>query len=215
MLLDPTLADRQYPMRIRKFVLGVMFSISVLLYLFPRAGYTRQMFSHLDFEDFIENLDIPRTRQLDLPPPRQRPSIPVVSEDEDYAEELTIPETVLEDLADWELPRLSDDAGRLGKVRFIPYDEPPFPIGGYAAIKKVLVYPEIALEAHLEGIVIIQVFVNTRGYVEDTVILQGVPASGMNEAVIRALHRTRFHPAKQRDRPVGVWVAIPIRFELH
>lgn len=214
-MLDPTSGARKYPQRVRKFLLGVVSAVAVLLYLFPQSGYTPRQSIDFDFEDFVENLHIPETRQLDLPPPRQRPSIPVISEDEDYAEELTIPKTVLEDLASWELPPLPDDAGRLGRVRFIPYDEPPFPIGGYEAIKKAIKYPEMALEAHIEGTVIVQIFVTTRGYATEVFILRGVPGSGMNEAVIRAVRRTRFRPARQRDIPIGVWVAIPIQFKLN
>jgi len=37
---------------------------------------------------------------------------------------------------------------------------------------------------------------------------------GLDEAAISAIKKTRFKPAKQRDRDVGVWIAIPVVFRL-
>ncbi len=36
----------------------------------------------------------------------------------------------------------------------------------------------------------------------------------MNEAAEKAVRATRFKPAKQRDRNIGVWIAVPIFFSL-
>ena len=36
-------------------------------------------------------------------------------------------------------------------------------------------YPEIAMEAGIEGTVIVQAFINKKGVVEDTMILKGIP----------------------------------------
>ena len=41
----------------------------------------------------IENIEIPETQQFETPPPPARPSIPIESEDEDLADDLTIEET--------------------------------------------------------------------------------------------------------------------------
>ena len=43
-------------------------------------------------------------------------------------------------------------------------------------------------------------------------IVKGV--LGLNEAAMEAIRRTRFHPAKQRERAVGVWISIPVNFKL-
>ncbi|MFB0515439.1 MAG: TonB family protein [Candidatus Neomarinimicrobiota bacterium] len=41
-----------------------------------------------------------------------------------------------------------------------------------------------------------------------------MPNTGLDEAAAEAIKRTRFKPAKQRDRPVGVWISIPVNFKL-
>jgi protein TonB len=38
--------------------------------------------------------------------------------------------------------------------------------------------------------------------------------TGLDEAAIAAVKKTKFIPAKQRDRDVGVYVVIPIIFRL-
>ena len=60
----------------------------------------------------------------------------------------------------------------------------------------------------------IQAFIDDKGRVIETVVLKGMPNTGLDEAAMDAIRRTRFKPAKQRDRPVGVWIAIPINFRL-
>ena len=48
----------------------------------------------------------------------------------------------------------------------------------------------------------------------ETIILKGIPNTGLNESAIAALRKTRFRPAKQRETKVGVWITIPINFTL-
>ena len=153
----------------------------------------------------IEQIDIPQTQQLDLPPPPARPSVPIESEDEDL-EDVTIEETDLESFEAWDAPPPPPEGPR---VKFIPYDDPPRPL---TPIRPK--YPEIAQEAGIEGTVIVQVFVDKKGRVKETIILKGIPNTGLDEAAIKAIRKTRFLPAKQRERAVGVWISIPVNFRL-
>jgi protein TonB len=165
----------------------------------------------------LEVIDIPPTQQIEQSAPPQRPTIPVMSEDEEIAEDITMDELDFEDfeLMDAPPPPPSESQQDDGpRVRFIPYDEPPEAIGGAAAILRNIVYPEIAREAQIEGTVIVQAFVNEKGVVTDCVIMKGIPNTGLDEAAIAAIKKTRFKPAKQRDRDVGVWIAIPVVFRL-
>ena len=153
----------------------------------------------------IEQIDIPQTQQLDLPPPPARPSVPIESEDEDLADDLTIEETDLVSFEAWDAPPPPEGP----RVKFIPYDDPPTPL---TPINPK--YPEIAQEAGIEGTVIVQVFVDKKGRVKETIILKGIPNTGLDEAAIAAIRKTRFLPAKQRERAVGVWISIPVNFRL-
>ncbi len=194
----------KYPITIRLATLS-----SMLLLIFTFLIYPRYL-GLIDLEDIelqeiiIEN--IPQTQQFERPPPPARPSVPVESEDEDIADDLTIEETGLDNFEAWDAPPPPPEGPR---VKFIPYDDPPQPL---SRIRPV--YPEIAQEAGIEGTVVVQVFVDKKGRVKDTVILKGIPNTGLDEAAISASRKTRFRPAKQRERPVGVWISIPVNFRL-
>ena len=200
----------RYPIAVRVAMLIGVLMLITLLVAFPR--FTAKEFLEKEIQIEIEQFDIPQTQQFELPPPPSRPSIPVESENEDLADDGTIEETELEDFVEWDTPPPPPDEGP--RVRFIPYDDPPVPLGGYSAIQRNIIYPEIAQEAGIEGTVVIQAFVDKKGKVTDTVVLKGIPNTGLNEAAMTAIEKTRFKPAKQRDRAVGVWISIPVNFRL-
>ncbi len=172
--------------------------------IFPRFG-NKVEFESVD-QVIIENIDIPQTQQIDNTPPPARPSIPVPSDDEDIAEDLTLDELDFDDFSNLDAPPPPPSGP---KVVFIPYDDPPVAM---SPIRPV--YPEIAQEAGIEGVVIVQAFIDEKGRVKETLILKGVPNTGLDEAAMEAIKKTRFRPAKQRERAVGVWISIPVNFRL-
>jgi len=184
-------------------LLSIILSISLFIILPRFTGETAQE----DYDQIIiEQIDIPQTQQIERPPPPARPSIPIESEDEDLADDLTIEETDLSDFEAWDAPPPPPSGPQ---VKFIPYDDPPVPL---TPIKPK--YPEIAQEAGIEGTVFIQAFIDKKGRVIETTIIKGIPNTGLDEAAIEAIRKTRFRPAKQRERAVGVWISIPVNFKL-
>lgn len=100
-------------------------------------------------------------------------------------------------------------------VQFVPYDEPPSPIGGFAAIQEKVVYPEIARKAGIEGKVVVKAQIGTDGEVLNTKILQSLGEnSGCDEAAVAAIKATKWLPARSKNNPVTVWVSIPVVFRL-
>ena len=194
----------KYPIVIRiTSLLGIGLVILNFL-VFPRFG------NSLEFDDveqiIIENIDIPQTQQIDNTPPPARPSIPVPSDDEDIAEDLTLDELDFDDFSNLDAPPPPPSGP---KVVFIPYDDPPVAMSPIRPL-----YPEIAQEAGIEGVVVVQAFIDEKGRVKETLILKGVPNTGLDEAAMEAIRKTRFRPAKQRERAVGVWISIPVNFKL-
>ena len=183
--------------------------IACVLGLFTFYGLQR-FEPEIDIESegqiIIENIEIPETQQFETPPHPARPSIPIESEDEDLADDLTIEETDLDNFDAWDAPPPPPSGPQF---KFIPYDDPPRPV---TPIKPV--YPDIAQEAGIEGQVLVQCFIDEKGRVKETIVVKGIPNTGLNESAVQALRKTRFRPAKQRERPVGVWITIPINFKL-
>jgi len=193
-----------YPVNVRLAgLLGIVLVIIIFI-IFPR------FLPSVEFEDvdqiIIENIDIPQTQQIENTPPPARPSIPVPSDDEDIADDLTLDELDFDDFSSLDAPPPPPSGPR---VVFIPYDDPPVAL---SPIRPT--YPEIAQEAGIEGIVIVQAFIDKKGRVKETLILKGVPNTGLDEAAMEAIRKTRFRPAKQRERAVGVWISIPVNFKL-
>ena len=194
----------KYPIVIRlTSLLGIGLVILNFL-VFPRFG------NSLEVEDveqiIIENIDIPQTQQIDNTPPPPRPSIPVPSDDEDIAEDLTLDELDFDDFSNLDAPPPPPSGP---KVVFIPYDDPPVAM---TPIKPV--YPEIAQEAGIEGTVYIQFFIDAKGNVTEAWVQKGIPNTGLNEAALSAVKKSKWKPAQQRDKKVGVWQTVPVKFEL-
>ena len=199
-----------------KKVLELTLVISLLLCIFVFQAWKK--FEYKKAETILELQkiqaeEIPQTQQEKLPPPPSRPAIPIESESEDIPEDATMEETDIDfDEVPPPPPPPSEEGG--DQIKFIPYDEPPNPIGGFSAIQKKLEYPEIARKAGIEGKVIIYAKINTQGVVISTKVIKALGNSGCNEAAIKAIKAVKWKPAMQRDKPVTVWVSVPVQFKL-
>ena len=194
--------------------LGLVVGLGILLILFQaskRADREVQVQKELDFK--IEVDEIPQTEQQQRPPAPSRPSIPIESEDEDIPEDATIEMTEI-NLDELPPPPPPPEEGEGDTPIFVAYDEAPAPIGGFPAIQAKLVYPEIARKAGVEGRVYVNVLIDEKGNVIDTKILKSLGNNGCDEAAVNAIRQVKWKPAKQRDKPVKVWVGIPVVFKL-
>jgi len=73
-------------------------------------------------------------------------------------------------------------------------------------------YPDIAREAGVEGTVMVRVLVGEDGFVKDMMIIQSVQM--LDDSAVNAAQTAVFKPALQKDKPVAVWMVIPIEFSL-
>jgi len=204
MRIDPLI--EHYPIRIREVTLGVILFITFTFYFFPRfLGEGEKI--NFTVVDEIETFDIPQTEQIKIPEPPARPSVPVASEDEFFDEDITIEDTDFDDFDDWDTPPPPPSEGP--NVKFIPYDKPPKP-----TIPIRPLYPEIAQEAGIEGTIYIQFFIDKKGNVTEAYVMKGIPNTGLDEAALNAVKKSKWKPAQQRDKKVGVWQTVPVKFEL-
>ena len=111
------------------------------------------------------------------------------------------------------------DAGKGDLVVAPPSDDLP-QFGEYVyveelpeAITKVTPdYPDIAREAGVDGVVLVQALVGKDGKVKDVRVVKPIPM--LNDAAIAAVKQWVFKPALSNNKPVAVWVAVPVRFSL-
>lgn len=83
-----------------------------------------------------------------------------------------------------------------------------------AFVAKNLVYPSIALEQELQGVVMLRFRVETDGSIGTIKVEKSLSreCDQAAAAVVKKLHR--FTPAKQQGHPVPVWFRLPIRFRI-
>src|SRR6056297_988667 len=210
----------KYPLILRvSLIVSLIFLIGFLL-AFPKFKKETKNIEQKQVDIQLDE-SVVTEQQIQSAAPPSKATIPVESEDEDLADDdFDFDMQEFEDYQadEWSAPPPppDEDEGASGRRRrFIAYDEAPKPIGGFKAIQQNIVYPEIAREAGIEGKVVIRAFIDKNGDVQECEVDQGIPNTGLNEAAINAIKRTKFKPAMQRDRKVGVWISIPVFFRLN
>lgn len=148
----------------------------------------------------VEPEEIERVEEIEAAP---KPQLPVEAESEEEIEAATIEKT-----ADFETFEKMPIEPEAETPEFVAYDTPPRP---KARVEPR--YPDIAKQAGIEGTVILQLLVDTSGKVLNVKVLRSLHPE-LDKAARDAAYQTTFYPAKQRDKPVKVWVSYPIRFVL-
>jgi len=75
-------------------------------------------------------------------------------------------------------------------------------------------YPAIARQAGIQGTVIVQLLVDLDGSVMKTRVAGSSKNEALDEAAEKGAGRFKFIPGKQGNKPVRVWVSMPIVFRL-
>jgi protein TonB len=73
-------------------------------------------------------------------------------------------------------------------------------------------YPDIARQSGMEGTVMVKALVGKDGKIRDVVVVKSIPV--LDDAAVRAVRQWVFKPALSNNKPVAVWVAVPVRFTL-
>ena len=126
----------------------------------------------------------------------------------------TIKKTVnpKEENSDYVPPVISEDTIKVDSV-YTAAEVMPEPVGGTAGIYKRLVYPAMAREKKIEGIVKIQALVNQSGDVTEAKILNDIGYECGESARITIFY-TRFKSGMQKGKPVMAKITIPVEFKL-
>jgi protein TonB len=88
---------------------------------------------------------------------------------------------------------------------FVYYEDEPVPV---TTVQPA--YPEFAREAQIQGKVVLHVLVGKDGRVKNVKVARGV--TGLNDAAMDAVRKWVFKPALSNNKPVAVWVEVPVDF---
>jgi protein TonB len=178
---------------------------TLLFYAFQRFEPSAELQKQLDKEIVIDV--VPPTIQRTKPPTPLRPVIPV---DFDNQDEFPVDFPTTDEVFSNPTTTILSPPPKGEEEPVVPFaelsEEP-------VEIKRVNpAYPELARRAGIEGMVVVKTLINTKGDVEDVVVLKSHPL--LDQAAIEAAKQFKFKPGKQRDRYVKVWMSIPFTFKL-
>ncbi|MBU1710128.1 MAG: energy transducer TonB [Proteobacteria bacterium] len=75
-------------------------------------------------------------------------------------------------------------------------------------------YPASARRNRQEGTVLLEVFVNDRGRVEELKIFRTSSYKALDRVALAAVENWEFEPGLKNGKPVSMWVRVPVRFVL-
>jgi protein TonB len=96
-----------------------------------------------------------------------------------------------------------------GPGDYVFHDAEPVPI-----VMPQPEYPAIPRQAGIQGTVIVQLLVDLDGSVMKARVVGSSKNEALDEAAEKGAERFKFIPAKQGNKPVRVWVSMPIVFRL-
>lgn len=174
----------------------------------------------LTTQEVVQMEEIEQTRQELKAPPPPRPPIPVEVPDDVVMEDIVLDLDVTLDL-DAEIldippppptPVAKEEEEDEPEI-FVVVEQMPTINGGTERLYAVLDYPEIARQAGIEGMVVVQVVVMPDGMPSQPFVARSA-GEILDKAAVEAVMKLTFSPGKQRGKPVMVRMAIPIRFRL-
>ncbi len=115
-----------------------------------------------------------------------------------------------------ELPAPTVDADELSeRPQFTPYTVRPAIVNRGEAQRAVeLRYPQELKQAGIGGTVVVFVYINIDGTVQNAVIHESSGIEELDDAASAAAWELKFIPAKKFEETVPVWMAIPITFSV-
>lgn len=201
------------------FELGLCISLLLLIGILRLDFRLNQSFEITEAAPAVVELeDIAQTEHIERPPPPPRPSPPVQVPDESILEDEILEIDAEIDIdAPIDLPPPPPPPGTDGDEYepeiFVVVEEMPVLIGGMERLHDLIEYPDLAVKAGIQGLVIVTFVVEPDGTVSEGEVLR---TSGelLDTAALEAVGKLRFIPGKQRGKPVRVRFSLPVRFKI-
>lgn len=175
----------------------------------------------------VSDLAAPPPLTQDAPPPQVQvttpvappaAAIPVPVPDAQAPQEQTI---MTQEEMQQSTPSVSDQGDGKQMVVAPPTEDELPKYGEYVYVEELPeaisrpapAYPDLAREAGVDGTVMLQALVDKTGKVKDVRVVKSIPM--LDDAAKAAVLTWVFKPALSNNKPVAVWVAVPVKFTLH
>jgi len=198
-------------------VFVIMFTVNLILARQQEAIPVVQM--------QVSDLAAPPPLSQDTPPPQVQVSpaaappaaaIPVPVPDAEAPQEQTI---MSQEEISTSTPGVAETGE--GPIVVAPSEDEMPKFGDYVYVEELPeavtrvppVYPDLAREAGVDGTVMVQALVGKDGKVKDVRVVKSIPM--LDENAKSAVRQWVFKPALSNNKPVAVWVGVPVKFSLH
>jgi protein TonB len=196
--------DRYYALALRLSTVAALVFTTLAFLILPKEFVVEAYRLKRSVESIMEALP-PTLEELAKPPEAAKPAmVPVAAASEAEVKAVTTDATNVV-----EVVRRTDETD-IPVVPFWKVEVKPQPIN-----IPVPTYPDMARTAGIEGQAVVEALVDVDGSVADARILKPSGNASLDQAAVDAALRSKFSPARQRDKAVRVWVSIPFRFTLN
>ncbi|MDA1028882.1 MAG: energy transducer TonB [Bacteroidetes bacterium] len=200
--------------------IGMILSLSLTIGAFTSSiGLSGMDSIEAPEQELVQMEEMVQTAQIQRPPPPPRPPVPVEVPDETRLDdsELDLDAFLDINVAITDLPPPAPAPSRKMEEEedeiFVVVEQMPVIKGGLQQLYKYVQYPDLARKAGLEGTVVIKIVVSPEGKPTKPEVLKSVHKV-LDDAAINGIMQLEFEPARQRNRPVSVWISIPVVFDL-
>ena len=216
---------KQYMFRATMAAIGSMIGIFVMMFV-TNLILSRQREAIPVVQMQVSDLAAPPPLTQDTPPPQVQvapaaappaAAIPVPVPDAQAPEEQTIMSQ--EEIAT-ATPGMAE-SGEGQQIVVAPSEDELPKFGDYVYVEELPeaitrvppIYPDLAREAGVDGTVMVQALVGKDGKVKDVRVVKSIPM--LDENAKAAVKQWVFKPALSNNKPVAVWVGVPVKFSLH
>ena len=127
--------------------------------------------------------------------------------------EVSRQDSIAENITETEKAVVESEGG-INSIDFLPQHKISVPPGIPAELVKGRIeYPKLANMQKIEGVVFLELFIDSRGVIRNIIVLKD-PGYGLAEAAVKAFEGVKCVPAAANGKPAAVRFRYPIRFTL-
>lgn len=93
--------------------------------------------------------------------------------------------------------------------RYAPCDIIPKPI---EASYEFITYHHVNKDKNMYGMVLVHTLINKKGEVKKCIVAKTIQDSALVDILVEEIKNSSFHPAIRNNKPVDVWIGIPVNF---
>lgn len=195
----------EIPKYVRLASVVVVCIVYVILFRFVRRTPVPESYSRTDFDATMFKLvDV---MEYAPPPPAPEEKVIVMTQQTKASEKIVETEEKIQEIPDTTMA--SDQ-----EIDFLPQHKiSSIPVIPTEAILKRVVYPPMALQQGIEGVVYLELYIDQYGAIRKTVVLRD-PGHGFAEAAVKAIEGLSCIPATSNGQNVAVRFRYPVRFKI-